>query len=327
MNKKCIIVTTIHAPSDQLIHYSTLSDWTLIVVGDSKTTDSLYCNMKCVYLGLNDQKLLFPTLYTKIPLHSYTRKMFGYLYAIKHNFDIIYDTDDDNQYLGDLNGFNKDRPTKCCDDIGFTNIYKVFTNENIWPRGIPPNHVCIPIQPHLTDKTENLQCAIIQGLVNNDPDVDAHYRLHTSDVPFTFEKDDGYDIMLNKYAVCPFNTQNTFWIDPAFFYTMYLPTTVTFRYTDILRGFVALFQLWKHDKTIKITIPSAFQKRNAHDLHKDYEQEIPMYETAEKVIDILQKNVDASIIDVYTILADHNIVTHSEIDVLQEWLRLAQRSQ
>ena len=32
---------------------------------------------------------------------------------------------------------------------------------------------------------------------------------------------------------------------------MYLPITVSPRYTDILRGFISLYQLWKNNKTIK----------------------------------------------------------------------------
>ena len=322
MEKKCIIITTIYAPSEQIQHYASLNDWTLIIVGDSKTDDARYTNINCVYLGLNEQKELFPTFYDKVPLKSYTRKMFGYLYAIQHKFTVVYDTDDDNKYIGDLNDFSTLRPTKTCIQKGFANIYRVFTKSYIWPRGIPPGDESIRVEPILSDTQPPMTCAIIQGLVNNDPDVDAYYRMNVNSSIFTFEKDDGYDVLLDKYSVCPFNTQNTFWTDPSVFYAMYLPTTVTFRYTDILRGFVALFQLWKHDKTIKFTLPTAYQKRNEHDLQKDYESEIPMYETAKQVITLLESNVDCSLYDVYKILANNNIVSTAELPVLREWLSL-----
>jgi hypothetical protein len=129
-------------------------------------------------------------------------------------------------------------------------------------------------------------------------------------------------VVLEKNAVCPFNTQNTFWIDPTMFYALYLPVTVTFRYTDILRGFVALFQMWKHDKTIKFTAPTAEQLRNEHDIRKDYESELTMYQTAEQVISLLRENKDATIHEMYTVLAHHGIVTDEELDVLNEWMRL-----
>lgn len=394
VNKKCIIITTINAPTKQILHYDALLDWDLIVVGDSKTDDSLYKKLNCVYLGLDEQKRLFPTIYDKIPLRSYTRKMFGYLYAIKNKYQVIYDTDDDNQYIDNLNMYennfmkhdNTDIPgydiksipldhydcevinkemsstcassftynkvkkllflkdnklvnsikatpntagtsgifrlTKACNKQGFINLYKNYTKANIWPRGIPPNHASINIVPELVDELPPLQISIIQGLVNNDPDVDAHYRINVNNKPFSFEKDPGYDIVLDKNSVCPFNTQNTFWTDPSMFYAMYLPVTVTFRYTDILHGFVALYQLWRNNKTIKFTFPTAIQQRNEHDLQKDYESEVPMYQTAEQVINLLNTNKNATIEDMYFILFHNNIVKHEELDVLKEWLRI-----
>jgi len=406
-NDRCIIITTINQPTKQILYYADILDWDLIIVGDSKTNDELYKDINCRYLGLKEQQELFPSIYDKIPLKSYTRKMFGYLYAIKNKYTTIYDTDDDNKYTEILNsyennfkinenidfpgydikcstilGFHHNKindemnefikinsicpsnftfdkrnnklwlkdnklgisinatPNKNCisgifrevktsNTEGFVNLYKNYTDANIWPRGIPPEHSSIDIVPELSDELPKvngkvLEVSIIQGLVNNDPDVDAYYRININNKPFIFEKDPGYDIILNKNSVCPFNTQNTFWTDPSMFYAMYLPVTVTFRYTDILHGFVALYQLWKNNKTIKFTFPTAFQERNEHDLQKDYDSEVSMYETAEQVISLLEQNKDATIQEVYSILADNNIVDKSELDVLNEWMRLVE---
>jgi hypothetical protein len=49
-----------------------------------------------------------------------------------------------------------------------------------------------------------------------------------------------------------------------------------------------------------------------------------MYETAEQVISLLEQNKDATIQEVYSILADNNIVDKSELDVLNEWMRLVE---
>ena len=319
---KCIIITTINPPSHQLLSYTSQPSWDLIVVGDSKTDDSLYKDINCVYLGLKEQKELFPTLFDKIPLRSYTRKMFGYLYAIQNKYSVIYDTDDDNKYTEDLDKYDVSVAIKTCSIPGFVNLYRNFTDENIWPRGIPPGHSSINITPVVLDKNINMKIAVVQGLVNNDPDVDAHYRINVKNTPFNFDKNPGYDIVLDKNSVCPFNTQNTFWNDPSTFYAMYLPVSVTFRYTDILRGFIALYQLWKYNKTIKFTFPTAVQERNEHDLSKDYESEEPMYKTAEQVIELLNQNSNAELTDMYRILCDHGIVKESEMDVLNEWMRL-----
>ena len=65
-NKKCIIITTINNPTKQITYYDSLLDWDLIIVGDSKTNDLLYKKLNCIYLGLDKQKELFPTIYEKI---------------------------------------------------------------------------------------------------------------------------------------------------------------------------------------------------------------------------------------------------------------------
>lgn len=395
-NDKCIIITTINDPTQQILYYTKMIGWDLIIVGDSKTNNLLYKNINCIYLGIDEQKDLFPSIFDKIPLKSYTRKMFGYLYAVKKKYKVIYDTDDDNKYIRNLNSFqnnfillnnidlssnniihknistfdyfditnikmsslnnsnhftfnkinndlflkyipNLNSITKnindncisgifkeeklCCQD-GFVNLYKIYTNSNIWPRGIPPTHSSIQITPELSELKTEMKIVVIQGLVNNDPDVDAYYRLNINSNSFNFDINENFDVVLDKYCVCPFNTQNTFWTDPSMFYAMYLPVTVTFRYTDILRGFIALYQLWKNNKTIKFTFPTAIQERNVHDLNKDYESEVSMYNTAELVIQLLNNNKNANMQEIYKILEENNIVDKSELDVLNEWTHL-----
>jgi hypothetical protein len=323
---KCIIITTINNPTDQVLYYANTIGWDLIIVGDGKTNNESYKNVNCIYLGLEEQKQLFPSIYDKIPLNSYTRKMFGYLYAMKNKYNIIYDTDDDNKYIGNLDYFNCNvnnfKEDKLSSTIGFVNLYKIYTDSNIWPRGIPPGHISGKTVPEITDNKTDMTVAVIQGLVNNDPDVDAYYRLNINNGSFYFDKNQNYNVVLDKYSVCPFNTQNTFWLDSSTFYAMYLPVSVTFRYTDILRGFIALYQLWKHNKTIKFTFPSADQIRNLHDLNKDYESELSMYNTAGLVIELLNNNKNATIQEMYAILEKNNIVDKNEIEVLNEWLNL-----
>jgi hypothetical protein len=104
-NDKCIIITTINEPTQQILSYTHMIGWDLIIIGDSKTNNNLYKKLNCIYLGLEEQQKLFPSIYDKIPLNSYARKMFGYLYAAKNKYSIIYDTDDDNKYIEKLNSF------------------------------------------------------------------------------------------------------------------------------------------------------------------------------------------------------------------------------
>ena len=326
VNNKCIVINTINKPSKEIVYYSKLENWDLIIVGNLEANDLLYRDLNCIYLDLNDQKRLFPTIYDKIPLKSYNRKMFGYLYAIQNKYTIIYDTTDDTQYSENLDDFLQNenlRLSKSCSSNGFVNIYKNYTNQNIWPRGIDPEHICINNKNKLNKEIPNLKVSIIQGLINNNPDVDAFYRINVNlnNEPFIFENNDECDIILNKDSLCPFNSQNTFWIDSDMFYTLYLPITVSMKCTDILRGFITLYQLWKNNKTIKFTYANAFQELNDSDLQEDYEYELEMYIIVKKVINLLNKNTDASIQDVYKILVQHGIVKKEELELLNEWMK------
>jgi hypothetical protein len=318
VHKKCIVITTINKPTPEILHYSMITDWDLIIVADEKTDILSYKDIKCIFLGLQQQQILFPTIYDKIPKNSYARKMFGYLYAIKNKYSIIYDTDDDNKYIGNINDFNICDKSMITKNTGFVNIYTIFTDLPIWQRGTPWEYINnAPVLEYDYHDTSS----IIQGLVNGDPDIDAYCRMKNNK-QINFEKNIDFDILLNKYTLSPFNSQNTFHFDPTMFYTLYLPISVSFRYTDILRSYISLFQLWKNNKTIKFVGPNAFSKRNEHDITKDFQDEIEMYSSLEKVTTILNNNKNADIVDIYKILFDNNIVGQQDLDTLNEWMKL-----
>lgn len=317
-NDKCVIITTINPPNKQIEFYSKLEGYDLIIVADTKTDVSSYSNTKCIMLDLPMQERISPDLYSKIPFRSYTRKMFGYLYAFANDYAIIYETDDDNMYKNTelLSCFNNKK--QLVTNEGFTNVYNYYIDKLIWPRGIPPNHLSI----NEKCKTEDIQVcniSVYQGLVDKDPDVDAIYRLTFKEDTY-FDKNLTTNLVLNKFSVCPFNSQNTLWVDRLMFYSMYFPITVTFRYTDILRSFVSLFEMWKKDRTLAFTPPTAIQERNQHDLEQDKLSEIPMYRTAEKVCSLLKDNFDKDIIGIYEVLLENDIVKPEEIDCLKIWM-------
>ncbi|KAK6042427.1 hypothetical protein COOONC_20067 [Cooperia oncophora] len=70
----------------------------------------------------------------------------------------------------------------------------------------------------------------------------------------------------------PWNSQNTLFHKKAFF-TLFLPTTVTFRTTDIWRSYVAQKLLHMIGETVAFYPPNAVQYRNAHDYLADFEDE------------------------------------------------------
>jgi hypothetical protein len=164
---------------------------------------------------------------------------------------------------------------------------------------------------------------IWQGLADEDPDVDAIYRL-TSDTTCTFKKSP--PVVLGKGTVCPFNSQNTA-IQKELFPLLFLPSFVTFRFTDILRGIIAQPVLWNHGYQLGFTEATVVQKRNVHDYFKDFESEVPMYLHAEKSLQTVVKSlgtgsVKDNLYSAYEALLNINVVEQREMTVLHEWLKL-----
>ena len=56
--KKFIVTTTIQPPTEATLKFLEKDDWTLVVVGDTKTPHEEYQKLDCVYLTPEDQESL-----------------------------------------------------------------------------------------------------------------------------------------------------------------------------------------------------------------------------------------------------------------------------
>ena len=178
----------------------------------------------------------------------------GFLYAIAHGANLIYDTDDDNVPLESLDNYNHDKEdiVKIKTDQNTVNIYKMFSNgSSIWPRGFPleninnkvgfltilssvirtkisrsrgnpglqgyqnsrsrADKISLLFQPDLSccHHPEDNSVLVRQYLAQQDPDVDAIYRL-TDKLPFYFQKNGGwrgYSLPVGTFV--PYNAQAT----------------------------------------------------------------------------------------------------------------------
>lgn len=323
--KKFIVITSIFPPTEAVESFSEIADHKLIVVGDKKSpVNWSHSNVK--FFGVSDQEAMSYVLSKKLPYNHYCRKMLGYLAAIEMGAEVIIDTDDDNIPLPNWSFPSfEDQFRALPNDSGFLNVYKLFTDAKIWPRGLPL-HLIRSSNPQPQDcvvPNDPLRIAIWQGLANEDPDVDAIYRL-VSDTPCFFNDDS--PVVLGNGTYCPFNSQNTAFAEVAF-PLLYLPTTVTFRYTDILRSYVAQPILHNFGYNIGFLKATVVQKRNPHDYMKDFESEIPMYLTADKIIDWVREAVSSGgtvfeqLESAYKFLTKKGVTEEPELDVLQAWIQ------
>ena len=317
-----IVITSINQPTEAIKKFSERSDHNLIVVGDKKTPGD-WGHKNVDFISTDNQLLMDWKILKDLPFNHYSRKMIGYLTAIKNGATLIVDTDDDNIPKEDwdfpsLTG----RFLQLKEGLGFVNIYQHFTKEPIWPRGFPLKGITKKFDFANDSSYQNCNIGIWQGLADEDPDVDAIYRL-TSDKPCFFDHSD--PIVLNKGSICPFNTQNTI-IRKELFPLLFLPTTVSFRFTDILRGLVAQPIIWLNNFQLGFTHATVVQKRNPHDYMSDFLSELPMFENIEKVISIASssisemKSINDNLYNSYFNLSREKIVKENELANVEAWL-------
>lgn len=317
--KKFIIITTINQKTEAVKKFERFKDWQIILIGDKKSKD-IKSENNITFLSIKDQeKLNFETI-KRCPYNHYTRKNIGYLYAVKMGAETIYDTDDDNIPYDDWSFPNLEINKCLTSDNKFFNIYNYFTNEKIWPRGFPLDEINKESRIKFKNSSK-FKIGAWQGLADIDPDVDAIFRL-TRGEKIIFEKKE--PIALDKGIYCPFNSQNTFWNKEAFMY-LYLPSTVSFRFTDILRGYVAQRLFWTKNLNLGFTKATVFQHRNEHNLMKDFESEIEVFLNTKNIIDILDSinlngTMPENIIKIYEKLAENKYVDKNELLMLKSWV-------
>ncbi|TAK71680.1 MAG: hypothetical protein EPO19_04400 [Betaproteobacteria bacterium] len=281
--ERFVVITSINRPSEAIYEFARWSGWHVIVVGDRKTPEGWQCD-GVTYLGIDQQYDEFPELASAIPENTYTRKMLGYLYAMQRGATTIFETDDDNIPYRDaaatigtlLSAADRASGERIKSDAGWVNIYANFGAPRCWPRGFPIEYINQD-KPSGQEGFDRKPWGVMQFLADADPDVDAIYRI-VSGEPVYFSRQKMF--FLEEGTFCPFNSQATLWLSEAF-PLMFFPLGVSDRVTDILRGYLALACLWKHERTVAYSSPIVYQKRNKHDLLRDFQQEIPIYQNAD----------------------------------------------
>jgi len=203
------------------------------------------------------------------------------------------------------------------------NIFNYFKNNDndIWPRGYPISL----IGNSSLFEFENIitKPSIICGMVENDPDVDALFRLTQ---PEQYEWKTDKKIYISNENMCVFNTQNTFWVNKDLFISMLIPSTVSFRYCDILRGIICNIILNITNNHLLYISSNVIQKRNEHDLVEDLKSELLMYKHNENILNVISKDISKSesikisLGKIYKNLYNNNIIKKNDIDILNLWL-------
>lgn len=326
MDNAFLIITSIaNDENPVLIKFgkeTTLHGLDYIVIGDTKSPECF--NLPgCDYYSVKRQQNLKFSLASTLPLKHYARKNLGYLIAISKGAEIIIETDDDNIPLESFwNKRNKEVFAFLIKNGGWVNVYKYFSKYHIWPRGFALEEIMNDLP--VVDEKVLINCPIQQGLADDNPDVDAIYRL-TLPLPITFNKSE--NTALGENSICPFNSQNTTWFKEAF-PLLYLPSYCSFRMTDIWRSFIAQRIAWTCDWAILFHQSTVRQDRNEHNLMKDFQDEIPGYKNNKQITESLKllelkkgiENIPENMKICYQKLIDMELIGKEEMGLLENWL-------
>lgn len=319
-----LVVTSINPPNAalrELAAGSLVSAWDFVVAGDSKSPADFALD-GCRFLSLDSQRGSGLALGRICPERSYSRKNIGYLAAMQAGARVIVETDDDNHpreaFWAPREGRVRCRPVE---SDGWVNAYQYFSDEFIYPRGLPLSRAR-DVGP-AAGMPETAQCPIQQGLADNDPDVDAVYRM-LFPLPFNFVGGDG-PVLLRGGAWCPFNSQNTTFFEDVF-PLLYLPAWCSFRMTDIWRSFVAQRVLQARGQGVLFHGATVWQERNEHDLQRDFIDELPGYSNNLRMRDELlgihlnpEESMRVMMERCYQVLMGNGWVGREEEGLLQAW--------
>jgi hypothetical protein len=326
-DKISIVVTSVSRPNKALQDLAAgckKKSYHFIVIGDQASPADFQLD-GCDFYSLQRQKKLDLNFAGSCPTKHYARKNIGYLIAIRNKSSIIIETDDDN-IPGEGFWYERQRTCKAAviENSGWVNAYRYFTDENIWPRGFPLEQLQKRTSDYKTLNKADVDCPIQQGLADDNPDVDAIYRL-TLPLPLSFRKD--RRIALAKGSWCPFNSQNTTWW-PEAFKLLYLPAYCSFRTTDTWRSFVAQRIAWLNGWAVLFHEPNMKQERNEHNLLRDFKDEVPGYLHNAEICEALEalwlkpgiEKIGENLNICYEKLVSMNLIGAEEPELLNAWL-------
>jgi hypothetical protein len=322
-----LVVTSINPPNAilrALASGAATADVSFIVVGDTKSPPD-FALAGCRFLDIAAQLSTGLTFAAACPTRHYARKNIGYLVAIRDGARLILETDDDNW---PTDAFfaprRREVSARAVRDAGWVNLYRYFTDATIWPRGFPLDAIHDRLAPFDTLEQLQLDCPIQQGLADENPDVDAVYRL-VLPLPQRFRRD--RSVAMGRGAWCPFNSQNTAWWPDAF-PLLYLPSFCSFRMTDIWRSLVAARIAAENGWWILFHEATVWQERNEHNLMRDFADEVPGYLHNRSIVSTLESlplrsgvpHIGDNLRSCYAALIDLGVIGRDEQTLVNAWL-------
>lgn len=311
MDKTAITITTINVPEfikgicRNLISHKRL-DVSILVIGDVKTPAETkeYCKkisnefkIEIEYLDIDGQKKAlskYKNLLEIFPYNTPDRIMLGGMLSYLRGCERLIAVDDDNYTTKhDFVGFHsitgKEANLKLIkNDTGWFNVHSVLKEEHnipFYPRGFPWKQRN-PESNKKTYSSKKVKVVANQGLVLEDPDIDAISRLfwpiRATGMKPGFEQQFG----LNPGTWSPFNYQNTSLCREII--PLYYRPLSTLRNGDIWTAYLINKLAGHFGHVITFGQPLVKQIRNLHDLWDDLDIELINNRAADDFVSLLR---------------------------------------
>ena len=332
-------MTTINSPNDRLLEWLVQHDWTVVVALDRRSDATAWSSVASdglIVLTLEEQADRFGLFAQFVPFDTYARKNFGFLEAFRRGFQLVWELDDDNfphtdprtlldhewTALSPRSGHPLAFGPESTEQFIPLNLYPELYGEFCWPRGFPLR--CLE-DASLGSNSQVVEIIssdcpdIIQLGIDGEPDFDAIFRMGRASKVF---KSNPIWLRLNHPFVAPCNTQNTLWRcfgDAARLGSIYHPFTVSDRFSDIMKGYVA--QVFH---SLGVGPSTVFQARNQHSNHADFLAEQQLYRDAYPLIAALSAFLEdepVSVISVYSRLLEQGLIGSADISALEAFLQ------
>lgn len=344
-----IVVTSIFQPSPatRKLGEMTRQGWCYVVVADVNGPSEYDDVEGVVYLTVERQRALHFQILDHTPWRHFGRKNIGFLYAIAHGAKVIYDTDDDNrlkEHRIPILGYDAASEVRLSGSVNVTwpvaepgkppvfNAYPSFKPScgHIWPRGFPLDFVQGKGAENWTLHHTMLDRppAVQQFLADEDPDVDAVFRL-TRQLPCRFAglPQELPEVMaMPQQVFLPYNAQATVHLREAF-WGLLLPVTVHGRVSDIWRAYLTQKLLWDIGQVVAFAPPHVVHDRVAHDYLKDFQSESDLYLKSTAIVGFLSRWAsDAPTLverleQLWAALYARGFVEEGDLRLAQAWIR------
>jgi len=344
------VVTTIFPPTPSLIRFLEVApDACAVVVGDKKTSDQVWLDLmlqysgRLTYLSAASQQTLPYSIMKLLRWNHFGRKNVGFMYAIHHGAEWVFDFDDDNaitasqeQFLQILNLHNSTQKVSVV-DTGGHHLYNPYPHYmplddegkpvHVWPRGFPLNFINDNQTWGKTRKRSPIAASgvsVLQSLADHDPDVDAIYRM-TGRLPIYFERPDE-TVAVPPGIYSPWNAQAVL-LHRSALWGLLLPVSVEGRVCDIWRSYIVTRLLWETDGTVAFASPFVIQHRNPHQYQKDFMEELDLYTKSGPLLDLLSafqrytdEKLDAAYRRLITLMHKGGFLGVEDVALMEAWI-------